>query len=162
MSLYNAKSTKDREVLRISKFDDCLVHEVSYLVGPKTCDCPAFFKRSQCKHQQMRVMFRAKRATDSDLFLDFEKREWRSLEEIAVADGQMIIEQLTSAVEKVPPIGVTVVGLDDPELLHNAIADEVGEPVISGLSTAPHAPEVAADASGAPPSEAKSFLRRRL
>jgi hypothetical protein len=157
MSLYNAKSTKDREVLRISKFDDCLVHEVSYLVGPKTCDCPAFFKRNQCKHQQMRVMFRAKRALDSDLFLDFEKREWRSLETLAVADGQMIIEQLSGAVEKVPR-GVTVVGLDDPELLHNTIASAIGEPVISGLSTAPHAPEVAAVASGAP----RPFLRRRL
>jgi hypothetical protein len=154
--LYNAKSTKNHEVLQITKFDGDFAIEASYLVGPKTCECPGFTKAGRCRHLQMRAMFRAQRRVDSDWFLAFDTREWRRHEEVAVGNGQMLVDRVVDRhIDELEIGGIAVVSLDNPKVVHNVIAAAVGDTgAFSGLS-APVAPGVEPPPPGA-------IIRRRF
>jgi hypothetical protein len=73
MSLYNAK--KVESTLRITKFDDDLDVESSYITSPSTCECPAGV-RDSCRHRQMLPVFIGAKRIDKPWFLDFDTDEW--------------------------------------------------------------------------------------
>lgn len=67
MTLYNAKTEGDS--LRVTKFDDDLNVESSYLTSPNECTCPAG-SRSTCRHRQMYPNLRM--IADTGNFWDYE------------------------------------------------------------------------------------------
>ena len=141
MTLYNLKSSDGQ--WRITKFDDQLNVESSYITSETECECPAGVRPS-CRHRQMLPRMLNVGAEDSGMFYDFERDVF--LEPIEGEDTQPVIispieydEAVRAANESYisPPLpkGVTMVSLDDPETLHNTIAKAVGEsahPSISG------------------------------
>ncbi len=85
--LYNCKRTQDHETFAITKFDERLVVERSYFVGPNTCQCEAWAKRKTCRHQQIKTLFMMNKAyINSEWFLDFDQRRWRQYPQLLV-DG---------------------------------------------------------------------------
>ena len=92
--LYNAKSTKNHEIIEITKFDEDFNVENVYLVGPRSCECQGFEKHKRCRHTQMFTMFRLKKAVGTDWFLNFDTREWQRHAEVAVGNGQMLVDQV--------------------------------------------------------------------
>lgn len=113
VSLYSCKH--DGDIYSITKFDDQLNVESSYLVDPTACQCPAFDKRGRCKHQEMLPFFINRKAVGSGEMYDHERGGWVRMFEDP---------------EPVPPLpaGVTMISLDDPVLVHNTIAEAIGEP----------------------------------
>lgn len=78
MSLYNAKTDTGAEAYGVSqfiitKFDDDLNVEASYLVSSQGCTCPAGHRPS-CRHRQMLPMLETR--VNSAFFLDFDTRQW--------------------------------------------------------------------------------------
>ncbi|TXH43033.1 MAG: hypothetical protein E6Q97_34820 [Desulfurellales bacterium] len=73
MTLYNIK-TEDNQ-FRITKFDNDLNVDSSYLVSEDACECPAGV-RSTCRHRQMLSTFLACDAVDQPMFWDFENHTW--------------------------------------------------------------------------------------
>jgi hypothetical protein len=73
MSLYNAKKTPNG--IRITKFDDDLEVESSYLTSAIACECPAG-SRDTCRHRQMLPDFIATKRVGSWWFLDWDNRKW--------------------------------------------------------------------------------------
>lgn len=73
MSLYNAKSTDD--AVRITKFDENLDVESSYITSRSTCECPAG-TRNSCRHRQMLPEFISAKRIDTPWFLDWDDRTW--------------------------------------------------------------------------------------
>lgn len=71
MSLYNAKSVDS--ALRITKFDDELDVESSYITTRDTCECPAS-RRHTCRHREMYPEFKGRE--DTGWFLDWDERKW--------------------------------------------------------------------------------------
>lgn len=71
MSLYNAK--KVDSALRITKFDDDLDVESSYITTRSDCECPAGV-RDSCRHRQMFSIL-ADRA-DTGWFFDYDEQRW--------------------------------------------------------------------------------------
>lgn len=151
MNLYNLRSTELG--FRINKFDMDANFLASYEVSDdaKTCTCPASLRPS-CKHRKM--LNRMRSHSDDGWFLCWETQKWhRPMDEDAEVRGEA--EGLTIAYSKdLPddanvaeefakllhpeaegeaegstdlPDGITVIGLDDPEIVHNVIADAVGE-----------------------------------
>jgi hypothetical protein len=73
MSLYNAKKVDD--AYRITKFDEDLEVESSYITTGSTCECPAGV-RDSCRHRQMLPEFISAKRIDKSWFLDWDDREW--------------------------------------------------------------------------------------
>jgi hypothetical protein len=73
MSLYNAKAVET--ALRITKFDDDLDVESSYITTRSTCECPAGV-RDSCRHRQMLPEFISTKRADTGWFLDWDERKW--------------------------------------------------------------------------------------
>lgn len=73
MSLYNIKSSDD--AYRITKFDNDLNVESSYIVTHDECDCPAG-RRPTCRHRQMLPTMLHNDAHNNGLFYDFDNRQW--------------------------------------------------------------------------------------
>lgn len=121
--LYNCRHDGDQ--YRITKFDADLNVEASYLTTLSHCDCPAG-ERDTCRHRQMLHRFLARNAIGTDWFFDHDRGGWVQMA-LPGAEPGGHREQAS-----VPPLpqGVTMVSLDDPRTLHNAIADAVGEPRI--------------------------------
>lgn len=82
-TLYGCKRTQHHETLLIAKFDDSLVIQASYFVGPKTCQCEGFAKHKRCRHQVIRTMFMLNKHCDDGWFLDFDNRRWREYPQLA-------------------------------------------------------------------------------
>lgn len=123
--LYNAKSTKNHEIIEITKFDEDFNVENVYLVGTKSCECQGFEKHRRCKHTQMFAMFRIKKAVNTDWFLNFDNRVWLRHAEVAKGNGQMLVDEVVESHTDELVMGVT------------------------GLSTPAPAPEATPTASGA-------------
>ena len=136
MILYNIKS-EDGEI-RITKFDDDLNPESSYIVSDNDCECPQWQGRSkECRHMKMLPMMIER--IDTPWFFCFDGPQagmWFDPTGQAEAEREAPISgsELHSDEPGLDwgfaslPEGVTVVGLADPALLHNTIADAVGEP----------------------------------
>lgn len=73
MSLYSAKSVDD--VIRITKFDEDLDVESSYITTRSTCECPAG-ARDTCRHRQMFSEFSSTNRINTTWFLDWDHRRW--------------------------------------------------------------------------------------
>lgn len=73
MSLYNLKSADGD--WRITKYDNDLNPEGSYLVSADACTCPAG-ARPTCRHRQMLPKFLAAGAEDSGMFFHFETEQF--------------------------------------------------------------------------------------
>lgn len=117
-TLYNCRHSGDQ--YRITKFDDAMNVESSYLCtsSPNECECPAFDKRSKCRHMEMLNKFIERKHIGDEWFLDFDRGGW----------VQMGLEWAASAEMPPLPKGITMLTLDDPIAIHNAIAEAVGEP----------------------------------
>lgn len=78
MSLYNLKSTADPKVFSITKFDEDLNHESTYLVSKHSCNCPAGENDKRCRHQKMLPQFIAGKTirTDTSWYYDFDNDQW--------------------------------------------------------------------------------------
>lgn len=119
--LYNCRHDGDQ--FRITKFDTDMNVEASYLLTAHECECPAA-SRDTCRHRQMLPKFIARKAVDSEYFYDHDRGGWVSMALPGAEPGGG--REQASAL----PQGVTMVSLDDPRTLHNAIADAIGEPRI--------------------------------
>lgn len=130
-TVYNCKTDGDQ--YRITKFDDDLEVESSYLLTMAECECPAG-NRPSCRHRQMLPKFMQRHAIDTEWFLDFDRGGWvqhtlasQPVEERA---SQIEPDREDAVTHPSPPAdsGITIVTLGDPETLFNTIADAVGEP----------------------------------
>jgi hypothetical protein len=125
--LYSCKSvTSDGGNFRITKWDD---NEpiTTYLCTTTECDCPAG-SRSTCRHREMLPRFIDRGAVNTGWHWDHDRGGW-------VDNRDMVGED--------PGLGFTVMSLDDPIALHNAIAEAVGEPEarLSSSSDTNHRPD---------------------
>lgn len=124
--LYNCRHAGDE--YRITKFDEHYVpvEGSSYLCTHKECDCPAG-QRPMCRHREMLPKFIARDKVNTGWMYDYDRGGW-----VQAFDDDDPPPAEVPAPEPMPPLpaGVTMVTLDDPELLWNAIADAVGEPRI--------------------------------
>lgn len=118
MSIYNIKSTTVDKTWRVTKFTNDLEVESSYLSSETECECPAG-SRPTCRHRQMIPIMLDNDLVDTAGFYDFDRR-------------QVLLPMCTPDPEPNIP-SVQVIGLDNPADLHNAIAEAVGEPKLSGL-----------------------------
>lgn len=73
MTLYNLKTDGDH--YRITKFDNDLEVESSYLTSESECTCPAGH-RPTCRHRQMLPILLAEGICDKPAFYSFEKQEF--------------------------------------------------------------------------------------
>lgn len=73
MSLYNAKSSDGG--LRITKFDEELQVESSYITTPHSCECPAGV-RDTCRHRQMYPEFIETSRFNTPWFLEYDNQRW--------------------------------------------------------------------------------------
>lgn len=73
MTLYNAKLVET--ALRITKFDDDLDVESSYITTRDTCECPAGV-RDTCRHRQMYPAFIESKRADTGWFFDYDEHKW--------------------------------------------------------------------------------------
>lgn len=83
--LYNCKSEIDKDghdAYRITKFDDHMEVESSYLTDGKACDCPAGV-RPNCRHREMLPKFIHRGAINSHWFYDYDRGGWVSMGEPA-------------------------------------------------------------------------------
>lgn len=71
--LYNCKHAGDE--FRITKFNNNMDVESSYLCSFTECDCPAGV-RDTCRHRQMLPKFVARKAVDSPWFYDYDRDGW--------------------------------------------------------------------------------------
>lgn len=142
MILYNLRSEYGPgmvlEGFRITKFDDDLNVESSYLVSEIACECPQGHK-PKCRHRTMLPLMRDR--VNTAWFYCYDSRLWYdptgTAEPVVAANGGPLTapagDMSTSLSEthlQGVPEGVEVVGLGDPEKLHNAVANAVGEPTI--------------------------------
>ena len=73
MTLYNMKKVNGE--YRITKFDEHLNVESSYLTSPEACECPAGH-RNTCRHRQMLPVFIDNNKVNTAWCLDWEKGRW--------------------------------------------------------------------------------------
>ena len=73
MALYNLKSSDG--AWRITKFDNDLNVESSYITSEAECECPAG-SRPTCRHRQMLPKMLNVGAEDSGMFYDFERNQF--------------------------------------------------------------------------------------
>ncbi len=111
MSLYNCRHSGDQ--YRITKFDVDMNVEASYLCTTSECDCPAGV-RPTCRHREMLPRFLQRQYVGTEWFFDYDRGGW-------------VQQGMEWALPPLPE-GVTILSLDDPPAVYNAIADAVGEP----------------------------------
>ena len=73
--LYNVHSTDDGAYC-ITKFDENLNVESTYIVSLEECDCPQYSKPT-CRHRKMLPLFLQHNHVDEGWFLDWDTRLWR-------------------------------------------------------------------------------------
>lgn len=129
--LYNCRHDGDQ--YRITKFDEDMNPQASYLCTIEECECPAGV-RPTCRHRQMLPNFLARGHVGDEWFLDFDRGGWVQMgqewsqHESAQEDTFGYSPAMTALGI---PEGVTMIVLDHPDKVvdvHNAIADAVGEP----------------------------------
>jgi hypothetical protein len=79
--LYNCHHSGDQ--YRITKFDEDMNPQGSYLVTLDECDCPASV-RPTCRHRQMLPKFLARSHVGDEWFYDFDRGGWVQEEVIDV------------------------------------------------------------------------------
>lgn len=138
MTLYNCRHAGDQ--YRVTKFDQHMNVESSYLCTTDECDCPAGV-RPTCRHRQMLPKFIQREHVGDEWFLDFDRGGWVQMgleyaepepeepEGLDEDDGEAL-QSPSPSPEPMPPLpeGVVMMTLDDPVAVHNAIAEAVGEP----------------------------------
>jgi hypothetical protein len=72
-TLYNCKAAG--ESYRITKFDNEMNVESSYLCTATTCECPAG-KRPHCRHREMLPKFLHRQHVGDEWFFDFDRGGW--------------------------------------------------------------------------------------
>lgn len=103
MILYNLKSeTSHANVIsyRITKFDDDLNPESSYLVHHEVCECPAG-TRNTCRHRQMLPLMLDR--VDSSWFYCFDDKQWYDPTGEAGAPAPDLTNEVTIAWSKELP-----------------------------------------------------------
>lgn len=140
--LYNCRHDGDQ--YRISKFDNDMNVESSYLCDTDNCECPAGV-RPTCRHRQMLPKFISRSHVGDEWMFDFDRGgwvqqgpEWAQQEQIEGLDeGPTDVEGLEEAYGTGQldlsdlPEGITAIVLDHPDKVvdvHNVIAEAVGEP----------------------------------
>ena len=110
--LYNCKHDGDQ--YRITKFNENLEVESSYLCTETECECPAGV-RPMCRHREMLPRFIARDEVGSGWMYDYDRGGWVQMFE-----------------DDPPPLpeGVVAVSLEYPKELYNAIANALCETVI--------------------------------
>jgi len=78
MTLYSCKHSGDQ--YRISKFDDDLNVQSSYLCTETECDCPAGV-RPICRHREMLPKFLERKTVDSNWWFDYDRGGWVQMSE---------------------------------------------------------------------------------
>lgn len=124
MKLYNCKSAEHPGAYIITKFDNHMEVESSYLVSNGECACPRGHAHS-CRHRDMLHKFRQYKHIDDGWFLDWDTRIWHEIaltqtvdEEIqardahdtSLPDAPVEKEPETPVLEAPPmthPVGVT-------------------------------------------------------
>lgn len=99
MTLYNCKPEGSSH--RITKFDNDLNVESTYLCTESTCECPAGHRHT-CRHRQMLPRFLAKPGADRGQWLyDFDRSHWvrASTGEDALEDSIQFIDEASSVSE---------------------------------------------------------------
>jgi len=122
--LYNCRHDGDQ--YRITKFDDDMNPQGSYLLSLEECECPAGV-RPTCRHRQMLPKFIARSHIGDEWMFDFDRGGWVQMGPEFVQLSGLQEEKILMGFHN-PPEGVTMITLGDPELLYNTIADAVGEP----------------------------------
>lgn len=120
--LYNCRHDGDQ--FRITKFDEDQNPVSSYLCTERECECPAG-KRPMCRHREMLPRFLHRNAVGTGWWYDYDRGGWVQMH----AEVEFVPAGLTLA-EPIPPLpeGVQVLSLDKPAVVHNAIAEAIGEP----------------------------------
>lgn len=153
MILYSC--AHDGDQYRITKWDEDMNVQSSYLCTTKECECPAG-SRPMCRHREMLPQFIDREgAIGKGWFLDYDNGGWYEPFEA---------EEPEPAPMPPLPEGVTMLTLDDPALVHNTIAEAVGEPeaIIQPHSTAVSASDFDSEDGGSnPPVVAKPINIRR-
>src|SRR5258708_7476470 len=72
-SLYNCKHSGDQ--YRITKFDEHMNVESSYLCTTKECECPAG-KRPKCRHREMVPRFIQRGTVGTEWCYDYDRGGW--------------------------------------------------------------------------------------
>lgn len=122
--LYSCRHDGDQ--FRITKFDEHLNVESSYLCTALECECPAG-SRSRCRHREMVPLFIHRGTIDSGWFLDYDRGGWVQMQDDPEPETFETLDDLANAIDPLPD-GVQMFTLDDPLQIHNAIAEAVGEP----------------------------------
>lgn len=133
MTLYNIRS--DGDEFRITKFTNELDVESSYLTSHTECQCPAG-SRPTCRHRQMLPTMLAAGLLDTGGFYDFESQQVLlpvAEESDALGNGEEyidnpIVNDNLAAATDLPMDDITILNIDNPEQMHNALADALGEP----------------------------------
>ncbi len=73
MTLYSCRHSGDQ--YRISKFNDDMNVQSSYLCTETECDCPAGV-RPICRHREMLPRFIERKTVDSDWWFDYDRGGW--------------------------------------------------------------------------------------
>lgn len=120
MTLYSLRTDGDN--YRVTKFTNDLDVESSYLTSHDECTCPAGH-RPTCRHRQMLPSMLAADLCDSGGFYDFESQQVL----LPVADKLDVDDNLATATD-LSMDGITILNIDNPEQMHNALADALGEP----------------------------------
>jgi len=126
-TLYNCRHDGDQ--YRITKFDDDMNPQGSYLLSLEECECPAGV-RPTCRHRQMLPKFISRQHVGDEWMFDFDRGGW-------VQMGPEFARQEPKGIQAIDddswpnlPEGVTMIVLDHPDKIedvYNAIADAVGE-----------------------------------
>jgi len=130
--LYNCRHAGDQ--YRITKFNPEMNVESSYLCTLEECDCPRG-PHPTCRHRQMLPKFIARQHVGDEWFLDIDRGGWVQMDpRIILIEDIDLFGPSTTYYEKpnesMPPLpeGVTMISLENPVAVHNAIAEAVGEP----------------------------------
>lgn len=100
-TLYSCKSEINRSggmIHRITKFDDDMNVEASYIVDGADCNCPAG-ERPSCRHRKMLPRFIARGAVNTFWLLDYERNGW-VCSELEEALGESEITEMPDGVER--------------------------------------------------------------
>lgn len=100
--LYNCRRQGDR--YRVTKFDDDMNVESSYLCTTTECDCPAG-KRPMCRHREMLPAFIQRGHIDDGWMFDYDRGGWVQMyDETPAIELEAIPEPALTAP---PPIAPT-------------------------------------------------------
>lgn len=125
VTLYNCRKAGDQ--FRVTKFDDGMNVESSYLCTETKCECPAGVRPS-CRHREMLPKFIQRQHIGDEWFFDFDRGGW-------VQQGMEWAEQGISQDNREPPHGPEVKTADFdsadggsiPPVAANITATEIDE-----------------------------------